>query len=276
MPFLAGASVICRHHGGKSASLMTKVTAGPRSVPSTETSPSPTGLPHPTTHFPGPGTTAPPAPTPPGHGTRHLGRLTACPAAPAAAAAAAAAQSVAGAAAGFPGAAVRPAVPATAQGPGQGPRPFVRRGRILCPRGRGASRRSGAVRGPRAPLAGSVEARAGSVGQRPATGQARTDAVWARAAGTRGAGVRRWRRPSGRAWLGERPQVMGTAIGVRPAPAGRPGAGALPGRGYASGRTTALIGMEPAPASVTLRPGRGAWTIAPSPTYMPTWLASSK
>lgn len=45
---------------------------------------------------------------------------------------------------------------------------------------------------------------------------------------------------------------------------------------YASGRTTALIGMEPAPAMVTLRPGRGAWTIAPSPTYIPTWLASSK
>ena len=49
-----------------------------------------------------------------------------------------------------------------------------------------------------------------------------------------------------------------------------------PGRGHASGRTTAMIGMEPAPAIVTLRPGRGAWTIAPSPMYMPTWLASSK
>ncbi len=47
-------------------------------------------------------------------------------------------------------------------------------------------------------------------------------------------------------------------------------------RRYASGRTTALIGMEPAPAIVMLRPGRGAWTIAPSPTYIPTWLASSK
>lgn len=45
---------------------------------------------------------------------------------------------------------------------------------------------------------------------------------------------------------------------------------------YAPGRTTPRIGIEPAPASVTVRPGRGAWTIVPSPTYIATWLASSK
>ena len=44
---------------------------------------------------------------------------------------------------------------------------------------------------------------------------------------------------------------------------------------YLSGRTTPRIFIEPAPASVTLRPGRGEWTIAPSPTYIPTWLASA-
>lgn len=43
---------------------------------------------------------------------------------------------------------------------------------------------------------------------------------------------------------------------------------------HLSGRTTPRIGIDPAPASVTCRPGRGACTIAPSPTYMPTWLAS--
>lgn len=45
---------------------------------------------------------------------------------------------------------------------------------------------------------------------------------------------------------------------------------------HASGRTTPRIGIEPAPAIVTVRPGRGACTIAPSPTYIPTWVASSK
>jgi len=43
---------------------------------------------------------------------------------------------------------------------------------------------------------------------------------------------------------------------------------------YLSGRTTPSIGIEPAPAIVTVRPGRGAWIIAPSPTYIATWLAS--
>lgn len=74
----------------------------------------------------------------------------------------------------------------------------------------------------------------------------------------------------------------GGGYGRCPGKGYRPGAG-LGARvagprhgGYASGRTTALIGIEPAPARVTFRPGRGAWTIAPSPTYMPTWVASSK
>ncbi|MET3984773.1 hypothetical protein ABIC27_002649 [Streptomyces sp. PvR034] len=56
----------------------------------------------------------------------------------------------------------------------------------------------------------------------------------------------------------------------------RPGGGTRTRSCYASGRTTALIGIEPAPAIVMLRPVRGACTIAPSPMYMPTWLASSK
>lgn len=70
----------------------------------------------------------------------------------------------------------------------------------------------------------------------------------------------------------------------RPAPAkGRaPAEGRPPPRGgsrrspYASGRTTPSIGIDPAPAMVTVRPGRGACTIAPSPMYIATWLASSK
>ncbi len=48
-----------------------------------------------------------------------------------------------------------------------------------------------------------------------------------------------------------------------------------PERCYLSGRTTPRIGMEPAPATVTSRPGRGACTIEPSPMYIPTWVASS-
>jgi len=40
------------------------------------------------------------------------------------------------------------------------------------------------------------------------------------------------------------------------------------------GRTMPRISIEPAPATVTFRPGRGAWTIFPSPMYMPMWLAS--
>ncbi|RPK53652.1 hypothetical protein EES40_00550 [Streptomyces sp. ADI93-02] len=43
---------------------------------------------------------------------------------------------------------------------------------------------------------------------------------------------------------------------------------------YLSGRTTPRICIVPAPVSVTCRPGRGACTIEPSPTYIPTWLAS--
>ncbi len=43
-----------------------------------------------------------------------------------------------------------------------------------------------------------------------------------------------------------------------------------------TGRTTPRISIEPAPARVTFRPGRGACTIAPFPTYMPMWLASLK
>ncbi|CAK7287600.1 hypothetical protein SGPA1_50566 [Streptomyces misionensis JCM 4497] len=48
---------------------------------------------------------------------------------------------------------------------------------------------------------------------------------------------------------------------------GRPLPSAGPGRPscHASGRTTPRIGIEPAPATVTVRPGRGAWTIEPSP-----------
>ena len=49
--------------------------------------------------------------------------------------------------------------------------------------------------------------------------------------------------------------------------------GGVPGP-YLSGRTTPRIRIEPAPASVTFRPGRGECTMAPSPTYIPTWLAS--
>ncbi len=67
-----------------------------------------------------------------------------------------------------------------------------------------------------------------------------------------------------------RPYRSGPRYGT--SPAARP-ALATP---YASGRTTARIGMEPAPAIVTFRPGRGACTIAPSPMYMATWLASLK
>ncbi len=137
MPFWDGASVICRYRGGKSASLMTKVTAGPRSVPPGETSRTPAWLPVCT-----------------GHG----------------------------------------AAPQTPAGLNFQP---VRRLR---------------------------------------TG------VWGGAPG----------------------------VALHPRHAEQPR------RGYASGRTTALIGIEPAPAIVTFRPGRGAWTIAPSPTYIPTWLASSK
>ncbi len=43
---------------------------------------------------------------------------------------------------------------------------------------------------------------------------------------------------------------------------------------YDAGRTTPRISIDPAPAIVTFRPGRGACTIAPPPTYIPTWLAS--
>lgn len=46
--------------------------------------------------------------------------------------------------------------------------------------------------------------------------------------------------------------------------------------GYLSGRTTPRIGIEPAPPIVTFLPGRGAFTIAPSPMYIPTWVASEK
>ncbi|MDF9814752.1 hypothetical protein M2266_003983 [Streptomyces sp. SPB162] len=64
----------------------------------------------------------------------------------------------------------------------------------------------------------------------------------------------------------------------RPPGATRGLAGALPAGGRAGhpGRTTPRIRMEPAPAMVTFLPGRGACTIAPSPTYNPTWPASSK
>lgn len=41
-------------------------------------------------------------------------------------------------------------------------------------------------------------------------------------------------------------------------------------RAHASGRTTARMGMDPAPAIVTVRFGRGACTIAPSPMYIAT------
>lgn len=68
------------------------------------------------------------------------------------------------------------------------------------------------------------------------------------------------------------------AVAHRP-PYSRPAAtgseAGSPPRRYLSGRTTPRIFIEPAPARVTLRPGRGAWTIAPSPTYIPTWLASA-
>ncbi|MDQ0934389.1 hypothetical protein QFZ49_004329 [Streptomyces turgidiscabies] len=47
-------------------------------------------------------------------------------------------------------------------------------------------------------------------------------------------------------------------------------------RVHAPGRTTPSIGIDPAPAVVTVRPGRGACTIVPSPTYIAMWLASSK
>lgn len=42
------------------------------------------------------------------------------------------------------------------------------------------------------------------------------------------------------------------------------------------GRTTPRISIEPAPAIVTSRPGRGACTIEPFPMYIPMWLASLK
>jgi hypothetical protein len=43
---------------------------------------------------------------------------------------------------------------------------------------------------------------------------------------------------------------------------------------HLSGRTTPRMDIDPAPATVTFLPGRGAWMIAPSPMYIPTWLAS--
>ncbi|MDQ0843645.1 hypothetical protein QFZ68_003325 [Streptomyces sp. V1I6] len=45
-------------------------------------------------------------------------------------------------------------------------------------------------------------------------------------------------------------------------------------RRHLSGRTTPRMDIDPAPATVTFLPGRGAWMIAPSPMYIPTWLAS--
>lgn len=85
--------------------------------------------------------------------------------------------------------------------------------------------------------------------------------------------------------VGQRPMTNvthGVSVGSHragPGAAGAPGAhgvGCLsPGMRYLSGRTTPRIRIEPAPAIVTFRPGRGACTIAPSPMYMPTWLASS-
>ncbi len=47
-------------------------------------------------------------------------------------------------------------------------------------------------------------------------------------------------------------------------------------RRHAPGRTTPSIRIDPAPVIVTVRPGRGACTILPSPTYIAMWLASSK
>lgn len=80
-----------------------------------------------------------------------------------------------------------------------------------------------------------------------------------------------------RAAVGRPPGRRG-AVAHRP-PYSRPAAtgseAGSPRRRYLSGRTTPRIFIEPAPARVTLRPGRGAWTIAPSPTYIPTWLASA-
>lgn len=79
----------------------------------------------------------------------------------------------------------------------------------------------------------------------------------------------------GPVWLPAAP-ALNPALRGFPHPRPRTPAPGVRGAGYASGRTTALIGIEPAPAIVTFRPGRGAWTIAPSPTYIATWLASSK
>jgi hypothetical protein len=81
-------------------------------------------------------------------------------------------------------------------------------------------------------------------------------------------------------WVTRATSHEGPTGGGRALDAGRTGVGqASDGpspRGHASGRTTPRIGIVPAPASVTVRPGRGAWTIAPSPTYIATWLASLK
>lgn len=75
-----------------------------------------------------------------------------------------------------------------------------------------------------------------------------------------------------------RAQAGRTAPVRPPGPAldGRPGPVCPLRVPYASGRTTPRICIEPAPVIVTVRPGRGACTTAPSPMYIPTWLASSK
>ncbi len=86
------------------------------------------------------------------------------------------------------------------------------------------------------------------------------------------------RTPDRRGVIGDRRSAAGPPWGGRPPTAAQPPGGygkrGSPRR-YLSGRTTPRIFIEPAPARVTLRPGRGAWTIAPSPTYIPTWLASA-
>ncbi|GHE00037.1 hypothetical protein GCM10010339_13400 [Streptomyces alanosinicus] len=57
-----------------------------------------------------------------------------------------------------------------------------------------------------------------------------------------------------------------TAVAGRRRTARRRTAPRPAGQAYASGRTTPRIGIDPAPPTVTVRPGRGAWMIAPSPT----------
>lgn len=79
---------------------------------------------------------------------------------------------------------------------------------------------------------------------------------------------------AGVGWCPLRAAGNDAAPGNASAPAGSP-ARRVAAPDY-PGRTTPRIGIDPAPANVTWRPGRGAWTIVPSPTYMATWLASLK